>query len=168
MTGHSRKLANGKNISYNYPVFRLTRGRKYCVASNGKKPKSLSIRFMAAEESRAHKRRFQLASTELFLQRWKKNYVKEEPPRIELSPRPPVEGRIFDYCRSLSRPTVRVSTPSVMIETTLEFLQVDSGSGPRICRSYARPIVRAPISSAPIGMAFELLQVHRGYQISVP
>ena len=123
---------------------------------------------MAAEESRAHKRRFQLASTELFLQRWKTNYVKEEPPRIELSPRPPVEGLIFDYCRSLSRPTVRVSTPSFMIETTLELLQVDSGSGPSICRSYARPIVRAPISSAPIGTAFELIQVDSGYHISVP
>ena len=96
LTGLPRKLANGKNISYNYPVSCITRGRKYCVVSNGKKPKSLSTRFMAAEELRAHKPRFELASTELFLHRWKESYAKEEPPRIELSPRPPVEGCIFD------------------------------------------------------------------------
>ena len=51
LTVHSHKLANGKNISYNYPVSRLTRGRKYCVASNGMKPKSLTIRNLVEQEA---------------------------------------------------------------------------------------------------------------------
>ena len=79
-----------------------------------------------------------------------------------------MEGTIFDFCRSLSRPTLRAPTPSVSIEHTFELLQVGSGAGKCICCSLSRSTVRAPTSSAPIESTLELLQVDSGYHISVP
>ena len=62
-------LANGRDVSYNYRVHHLTRGKKYGVASsNGGIHKSLTVRRLAEQEVKDNYRRFHVASTELFLQ----------------------------------------------------------------------------------------------------